>query len=63
VDLDALRSAREGEWERLDALAADRRLDGRGSDELILRYQDAAADLSAITTTAGAGEPHPGATS
>jgi uncharacterized membrane protein SpoIIM required for sporulation len=54
VDLDALRSAREGEWERLDALAADRRLDGRGSDELILRYQDAAADLSAITTTAGA---------
>jgi uncharacterized membrane protein SpoIIM required for sporulation len=29
-------------------------MDGRGSDELILRYQDAAADLSAITTTAGA---------
>jgi uncharacterized membrane protein SpoIIM required for sporulation len=53
VDLDALRAAREGEWSRLDALAADRRLDGRGADELILRYQDAAADLSAITTTAG----------
>lgn len=53
VDFDALRSAREGEWERLDALAATRRLDGRGSDELILRYQDGAADLSAITTTAG----------
>ena len=53
MDLDALRSAREGEWSRLDALAAARRLDGRGADELILRYQDAAADLSAITTTAG----------
>lgn len=53
MDLDALRSVREGEWRRLDALARARRLDGRGSDELILRYQDAAADLSAITTTAG----------
>ncbi|MBW4042392.1 MAG: stage II sporulation protein M [Acidobacteria bacterium] len=53
MDLDALRAAREGEWGRLDALAANRRLDGPGTDELILRYQDAAADLSAITTTAG----------
>ena len=53
MDLDALRSVRQDEWERLDSLAAGRRLDGRGSDELILRYQDAAADLSAITTTAG----------
>ncbi len=54
MDLDALRSAREGEWQRLDALAADRRLNGRDSDELILRYQNGAADLSTITTTAGA---------
>ena len=53
MDLDALRSARESEWARLDALAANQRLDGPGTDELILRYQDAAADLSAITTTAG----------
>ncbi|HET6825716.1 MAG TPA: stage II sporulation protein M, partial [Amnibacterium sp.] len=53
MDLDALRAAREGEWQRLDVLAKGR-LDGRGSDELILRYQDAAADLSAVTTTAGA---------
>ncbi|MGT2425209.1 stage II sporulation protein M [Amnibacterium kyonggiense] len=53
MDLDALRSARTAEWARLDELARDRRLDGRGSDELILRYQDAAADLSGITTTAG----------
>jgi uncharacterized membrane protein SpoIIM required for sporulation len=54
VDLDALRAAREGEWQRLDALSSTRRMDGRASDELILRYQDAAADLSAVTTTAGA---------
>jgi uncharacterized membrane protein SpoIIM required for sporulation len=53
VDLDALRAARESEWERLDALAASRRMDGKRSDELILRYQDGAADLSEITTTAG----------
>ena len=53
MDLDALRAAREGEWQRLDVLAKGR-LDGRGSDELIRRYQDAAADLSAVTTTAGA---------
>jgi len=54
VDLDALRAAREPEWNRLDALAADSRLDGRKADELIGRYQDAAADLSTVTTTAGA---------
>src|ERR1700712_345136 len=28
-------------------------MDGKSSDELILRYQDGAADLSEITTTAG----------
>ncbi|MDH2442967.1 stage II sporulation protein M [Amnibacterium sp. CER49] len=54
MDLDALRAARQGEWQRLEQLSRHRRMDGRGSDELILRYQDAAADLSAITTTAGA---------
>ncbi|RIX28765.1 stage II sporulation protein M [Amnibacterium setariae] len=53
MDLDALRSARQAEWERLDALAGKGRLDGRDSDELIVRYQDGAADLSEITTTAG----------
>lgn len=54
MDLDALRAAREPEWNRLDALAGDGRLDGRKADELIARYQDAAADLSTVTTTAGA---------
>lgn len=53
MDLDALRAARDGEWQRLDALAGSRNLDGRGSDELILRYQDGAADLSAMTATSG----------
>lgn len=54
MDLDALRAAREQEWARLDSLSRSRRLGGREADELILRYQDAAADLSAITATAGA---------
>lgn len=53
MDLDALRAARESEWNRLDDLASGRRLDGRAADELIGRYQDAAADLSEVTTTAG----------
>ncbi len=53
MDLDALRAARDGDWQRLDALTGTRALDGKGSDELILRYQDGAADLSAITTTSG----------
>ncbi|WP_375399298.1 stage II sporulation protein M [uncultured Amnibacterium sp.] len=53
MDLDALRAAREQEWARLDTLARTRRLGGREADELILRYQDAAADLAAITATAG----------
>lgn len=54
MDLDALRAAREQEWARLDTLSRSRRLGGREADELILRYQDAAADLAAITATAGA---------
>lgn len=54
MDLDALRAAREQEWARLDALARSRRLGGQQADELILRYQDAAADLAAVTATAGA---------
>jgi uncharacterized membrane protein SpoIIM required for sporulation len=53
MDLDALASARHDEWERLDALAGSRRLDGAGADELIERYQGAASDLSLVQTTAG----------
>ncbi|WP_394551251.1 stage II sporulation protein M [Agromyces sp. MMS24-JH15] len=53
MDLDALASARHAQWERLDVLARTRRLDGAEADELIERYQAAAADLSRVRTTAG----------
>lgn len=53
MDLDALASARHDDWQRLDALARRRRLDGAEADELIERYQGAASDLSLVQTTAG----------
>ncbi|WP_159606863.1 stage II sporulation protein M [Agromyces humi] len=53
MDLDALASARHDDWERLDVLSRSSRLDGRGADELIERYQHAASDLSLVQTTAG----------
>jgi len=53
MDLDALASARHDDWERLDALAGRRRLDGPEADELIERYQAGASDLSLVKTTAG----------
>jgi uncharacterized membrane protein SpoIIM required for sporulation len=53
MDLDALASARHDDWQRLDALARDGRLDGRGADELIERYQGAASDLSLMQATVG----------
>ena len=53
MDLDALASARHDDWQRLDALARARRLDGAEADELIERYQAAASDLSLMQATAG----------
>jgi uncharacterized membrane protein SpoIIM required for sporulation len=53
MDLDALASARHDDWQRLDALARARRLDGAEADELIERYQAAASDLSLVQATAG----------
>jgi len=53
MDLDALAAARRDEWDRLDELARRRALSGAEADELIERYQSAAADLSAIRSTAG----------
>ena len=53
MDLDALATARHDDWDRLDALARKRRLDGPGADELIERYQGGASDLSLVQTTAG----------
>lgn len=53
MDLDALASARQDDWARLDVLSKTRGLDGRGADELIERYRAGASDLSLIQTTAG----------
>lgn len=53
MDLDALAAARRDEWTRLDELGRSRSLTGAQADELIDRYQSAAADLSAISATAG----------
>ncbi|MFD1715652.1 stage II sporulation protein M [Amnibacterium flavum] len=53
MDLDAYAAAHRDEWERLDALARERRLDGQDADELIDGYRSGAAQLSAIKTSAG----------
>nr|WP_274637845.1 stage II sporulation protein M [Microbacterium bovistercoris] len=53
MDLDALAAARGPEWERLDALSRQRRLDGSQVDELVTRYRAASADLADIKTSAG----------
>ncbi|HEX3930049.1 MAG TPA: stage II sporulation protein M [Nocardioides sp.] len=51
MDLDAFVLANHAEWQRLDALARQRRLDGRESDELVERYQRVATHLSMVRTT------------
>lgn len=53
MDPDAYAAAHSAEWERLDALAGRRRLDGEASDELIASYQVAAAQLSALSSVDG----------
>ncbi len=53
MDLDAYTAAHRDEWERLDALATQRRLSGKDADELIDRYQTGATHLSQLKTTAG----------
>lgn len=53
MDLDALRAARAGEWDRLEALARTKRLSGAEVDELIARYRAASADLADAKTSAG----------
>ena len=53
MDLDAYTAAHRGQWERLDRLAASRRLTGREADELIELFQTGSAQLSAITSAAG----------
>ncbi|MFV0319242.1 MAG: stage II sporulation protein M [Microbacterium sp.] len=53
MDLDALTSARRGEWARLDELARLRSPSGPEVDELVARYRSASADLADIKTSAG----------
>lgn len=52
MDADALTDARRAEWERLEHLSRAR-LDGRGVDELIVRYRAASADLAELKTSVG----------
>lgn len=52
MDLDAYVVAHRAEWDRLEALARKRRLDGAESDELVERYQRVATHLSVIRTSA-----------
>lgn len=53
MDLDAYSAAHRERWERLDALAAQRRLSGAEADELVDLYQAGATQLSQLKTTAG----------
>jgi len=52
VDLDAYVLAHAPEWQRLEALVAQRRLSGAESDELVERYQQVATHLSVVRTHA-----------
>jgi uncharacterized membrane protein SpoIIM required for sporulation len=52
VDVDALTAAHGQSWDRLDALARRRRLDGAEADELVRLYQSVATDLSVVRSTA-----------
>ncbi|WP_240494039.1 stage II sporulation protein M [Actinomyces gaoshouyii] len=52
VDIDAFTAAHRDEWERLDALAAKRRLSGAQADELVILYRITAQHLSRLRTTA-----------
>ncbi|MEV6348333.1 stage II sporulation protein M [Actinoplanes sp. NPDC051851] len=48
MDLDAYLAERRGEWNRLETLAARRKLSATESDELVLLYQRAATHLSVV---------------
>ena len=53
MDLDAYSAAHRAEWDRLAALARQRKLSGRDADELIELYQSASAHLAEIKATVG----------
>ena len=52
MDLDAYVLAHGSEWQRLEELTAQRRLDGAGNDELVDLYQRVATHLSVVRTSA-----------
>ena len=52
MDLDAFVAAHQGEWQRLDALARQRRLSGAEADEILDRYQRVATHLSVVRSAA-----------
>lgn len=52
MDLDAYVLAHSAEWQRLEALTAQRRRDGVDSDELVDLYQRVATHLSVVRTSA-----------
>lgn len=53
MDADAFAAAHGAQWERLNALARQRRLDGETSDDLIAEYQVATSQLSALRSADG----------
>lgn len=55
MDIDAFSVAHRGQWERVDALVARRRLSAREADELVMLYRATARDLSRVRT--GAPDP------
>jgi len=57
MDLDAYTVAHRGEWDRLTALASQRRLSGPEADELIELFQTGSAQLSTIASTVGESVP------
>jgi uncharacterized membrane protein SpoIIM required for sporulation len=52
VDLDAFTAVHRPEWDRLDRLAKQRRLDGAEADELVRLYQAVATHLSTVRSAA-----------
>ncbi|NNC13102.1 stage II sporulation protein M [Planctomonas sp. JC2975] len=53
MDADAYAAAHSAEWDRLDVLAKQRKLDGPDSDDLIAGYQSTATQLSTLGSTDG----------
>ncbi|MDO5672178.1 MAG: stage II sporulation protein M [Actinomycetaceae bacterium] len=53
MDTDAFVQARKPSWERLQVLTKQRKLNGDEADELITRYQSAAADFAQMNSRAG----------